>query len=249
VAAGDRDGDNRDEILTGAGPGVVFGPHVRGWTYDGAAIHTIPGVNFFAYGTRRWGVKVNTGDLDGDGFDEIITAPGPGAVFGPHVRGWDYDGSGTTTVLPGANFMAYGTSRFGVNAACGDLEADGKAEIITGAGPAPGFTAHVRAWDYDNGAVSPMPGIHGSVYSSRYGAVVGAGDIDQDGIDEILTMPGPGPSLLSHVRAWNADGTLLLVTAVNFIAYDYWIDYGGNIAGGNLYRAGSARLPSGLAQK
>ena len=31
------DGDALHEIISGAGPGAVFGPHVRGWNVDGGA--------------------------------------------------------------------------------------------------------------------------------------------------------------------------------------------------------------------
>ena len=62
-------------------------------------------MSFLAYGTHRWGVNVACGDLDGDGIDEIVTGPGPGAVFGPHVRGWNYDGT-ALTAIPGVSFLA-----------------------------------------------------------------------------------------------------------------------------------------------
>src|SRR3990170_1971886 len=75
-----------------AGPGAVFGPHVRGWNVDGGAAAAIPAVSFMAYGTNRWGVVVACGDLDGDGIDEILTAPGPSAQFGADVLGWNFDG-------------------------------------------------------------------------------------------------------------------------------------------------------------
>jgi len=77
-----------DEVVTGAGPGAVFGPHVRAWDYDGGSgVTQVPGVSYFAYGTPKWGVNICCGDIDGDGYDEIVTGAGPGAVYGPHVRG------------------------------------------------------------------------------------------------------------------------------------------------------------------
>ena len=119
VAAGDIDGDGYDEILTGAGPGAVFGPHVRGWNFDGDELSSIPAVNFLAYGTDKWGVRLTGGDVDGDGFDEIITTPGPGNVFGSHVRGWNYDNT-SLTAIPGISFFAFDAGyRYGADAAVG----------------------------------------------------------------------------------------------------------------------------------
>jgi hypothetical protein len=233
VAAGDVDGDGRDEIITGAGPGAVFGPHVRGWHYQGGAVSPLPGMSYFAYGTLKWGVNVACGDLDGDGRDEIVTGAGPGAVFGPHVRGWRYQG-GVTAAMPAVSFLAYGTNKYGVNVACGDLDDDGLDEIITGPGPSTVFGAHVRGWAYD-GTIQPMPGVNFFAFDTDYGAVVGAGDVDNDGIDELLTAAGPDPALPVRIRAWNADGgSVSLVGAVDFQAYDDWMTHGGRVAGGNL---------------
>ena len=234
VAAGDIDGDGIDEIVTGAGPGAVFGPHVRGWNVDGGTAGPIPGVSFLAYGTHKWGVNVACGDVDGDGFAEIVTGAGPGAVFGPHVRAWNFDGSGNTASIPAVSFMAYGTHKYGVNVACGDLDGDGFDEIITGPGPGSSFAAHIRGWNYDGEEVNPMAGVNFVAYpSARYGANVSAADTDEDSIDEILTMPGPDFSQQAHVRIWSADGGGSVLIE-EFIAYEEWMTYGGKIAGGKL---------------
>jgi hypothetical protein len=84
---------------------------VRGWNYDGAALASIPGVSFFAYGTNEWGVRVAAGDVDGDGMDEIITSPGPGPAFAAHIRGWNYDGM-TLEAIPSLNFLAFADTNF-----------------------------------------------------------------------------------------------------------------------------------------
>ncbi len=108
LGSGDVNGDFRDEILSGPGPGELFGPHVRGFRMDGTPL---PGLSFFAYSTNKYGVNVAAGDFDGDGIDEIITGPGPGEVFGPHVRGWNYDGSGTVIPVPGVSFFRFRSRR------------------------------------------------------------------------------------------------------------------------------------------
>ncbi len=230
VACGDLDGDGDDEIVTGAGPGAVFGPHVRGWRWEDD-VWPMTNVNFLAYGTNKYGVNVACGDIDADGMAEIITGAGPGAVFGPHVRGWDVDG-GTAAPIPGVNYFAYGTPKWGVNVACGDIDGDGYDEIITGAGPGAVFGPHVRAWNHDGSGIAPIPGVSYFAYgTNKFGVRVTAGDLDYDGIDEIVTTPGPGAVFGSHVRGWNYDGqTLSAISTMSFFAYDGSMRYGADVA-------------------
>jgi len=219
VACGDVDGDRLDEIITGAGPGAVFGPHVRGFALDGTPL---PGLSFFAYGTAKWGVNVAAGDLDGDGRDEIITGAGPGAVFGPHVRAFGYDGAHAVTPLPGVSFFAYGTPKWGVNVAAGDLDGDGRDEIITGAGPGAVYGPHVRGFGYDGMlTITPLPGVSFFAYGTpRFGVNVSCGDLDGDGIDELVTGSGPGACFSAHVRGWTYDGQAISsLPGINFLAW------------------------------
>jgi len=136
VATGDLDNDGSEEIITGPGPGG--GPQVRIFDKNGKAKFN-PG--FFAYAsTFRNGVSVATGDLDGDGTLEIITGAGPGG--GPQVR--IFDKNGKAKFNPG--FFAYDKNfRGGVSVSAGDIDADNKDEVITGAGPGGG--PHVRILD------------------------------------------------------------------------------------------------------
>ncbi|MDD5110199.1 MAG: S8 family serine peptidase [Patescibacteria group bacterium] len=133
LAAGDVDGDGRDEIITGAGLGG--GSEVKIFEGDGTLQSS-----FFALSPfTRTGVTVGAGDVDGDGRDEILASPVRGGQ--PMVYVFDY---GTTA--PQATFFAF-TPNFtgGVNLAAGDVDGDGRDEIITGAGPGGG--PHVRWFD------------------------------------------------------------------------------------------------------
>ncbi len=232
VACGDVTGNGFDEIITGPGPGEIFGPHVRGFDADG---QPLPGLDFQAYGTPRFGVNVAAGDLDGDGFDEILTGAGPGAVFGPHVRAFDYDGSSAVAPLPGVNFFAYGTNKYGVVVSAGDLDGDGFDEIITGAGPGEVFGPHVRGWNVDGGTAASIPGVNFFAYATHsFGVAVTCGDIDGDGFDEIVTAPGPSLAFPSHIRGWNYDGeSLTPMSGVNFIAWTPYLPrYGATVHAG-----------------
>ncbi len=232
VNTGDPDGDGRDEILTGAGPGAIYGPHVRGFEADSSPM---PGLSFIAYGTLKYGVNVAAGDLDGDGFDEIITGAGPGAVFGPHVRAWDYDGTPGVTPVPGVSYFAYGTPKWGVNVACGDIDGDGFDEIVTGAGPGDVYGPHVRGWNVDGGTAASIPAVSFLAYgTNKYGVNVCCGDVDGDGIDEIVTAPGPSPVFGAHIRGWDFDGgTLAELPGYNFFAWQpYEALYGAQVFAG-----------------
>ena len=168
-----------DEIVTGAGPGAVFGPHVRGWNIDGAAAAPIGAINFFAYSTQRHGVNVSTGDINSDGREEIVTAPGPSGYFSAHIRGWRYDGS-STTPLSGGSFFAWPSqqARFGATVfAGGDLDEDGRDELIIGAGPGSDMTPRVRVFRYTGGSVTPWFSLTAYPGDWHYGVNVAGGKL------------------------------------------------------------------------
>ncbi len=236
VTLGDLDGDGAAEIVTGAGPGAVFGPHVRAFSYNGSSVTPVPGVSYFAYGTNQWGVNVGCGDIDGDGSDEIVTGAGPGAIFGPHIRGWNVDG-GPVATIPAVSFFAYGTNRMGANVACGDVDGDGIDEILTAPGPSGVFGAHVRGWNFDGGTVAAIPGINFFAWdypAVRFGARVSSGiDYNGDGGEDMLVSPGPDPEAPAQLKVFGYDGsTTSLLFSLN--AFDTGITHGINAAGGMI---------------
>ncbi len=179
-------------IVTGAGAGG--GPHVIARK---AADYT-PVLSFFAYDAAfTGGVRVATGDVNNDGWDDIVTAPGPGG--GPHVK--VFSGRDSTTL---ASFFAYSpTFSGGVYVAAADVNDDGKADIITGAGSGGG--PHVRVLDGTKlGLGADAAEIRGFfAYATGFtgGVRVAGGDFNKDGNADIVTGPGPGGG--PHVRVFS----------------------------------------------
>jgi hypothetical protein len=167
-------------IITGPGPGENNPPRVR--VFDPATGEPVPGLDFLAYGVNRWGVNVGSGDVTGNGKVEILTGPGPGAVFGPQIR--VFDDTGDPSALN--SFMAHGTMRWGAKVITGDLDGDGIDEIITGPGPGPegaeAYTARVLGWNYDGVTLEAIPGLDILAYDQSIlrGARVATGPIDTD---------------------------------------------------------------------
>lgn len=117
VASGDVDGDGNSEIITGAG--FSGGPHVKVFDLNGNLKR-----EFFAYGMNfRGGVNVASGDINGDGQDEIIT--GAGTTGGPHIRVWD-----SNNKIIGQWFGFDSNKRTGVKVTAADVDSDGKDEVI-----------------------------------------------------------------------------------------------------------------------
>jgi hypothetical protein len=137
VASGKIGG--KQDIITAPGPGG--GPDVR--VFDGTTL-ALAG-EFFAYNAAfTGGVYVAAGDVNGDGQADVIT--GAGAGGGPNVRVF----SGATISSPNPtmldDFFAYDAAfAGGVRVGALDVNGDGKAEILTGAGP--GGAPHVRIFD------------------------------------------------------------------------------------------------------
>ena len=117
VAVCDLDGDQIDELITGAGYGG--GPYVKVFRQNGELLKA-----WFAYNSNfRGGVNVACGIIDDSKQNKIVT--GAGFSGGPHLRIFNQTGS----VLGG--WFAYSPSkRDGVKVVLSDMDNDGIKEII-----------------------------------------------------------------------------------------------------------------------
>ncbi len=213
VAAGDVNGDGRADVITGAGPGG--GPHVRIWNSGHvSSLQELTG--FFSYDPAfRGGVYVAAGDVNGDGYADVVT--GAGAGGGPHVRVWNvHDGSELL------GFFAYSAAfAGGVRVAAGDIDGDGYAEIITGAGPGGG--PHVRVWTAGRGdAVQQLAGFYAYDGAFSGGVFVAAPTpVRRMSIDD--ATPDPTVPGAVTIAGWAMDEAAALdavgVSAIHVWAY------------------------------
>jgi hypothetical protein len=211
VAAGNVMGGGKAEIVTG--PDQGGGPDVRVFDMTGKLLR-----EFAPYATSfTGGVRVAVGDVDADGFADIITGAGPSG--GPNVTVT----SGQSGVLL-SSFQAF--SPFftgGVYVAAGDVNGDGHADIIVGAGASGGPNVVVF-----NGANPAQILDNFLAYNRAFigGVRVAAADVNGDGRADIIT--GAGPSGGPNVIAFDA---LSLQPLDSFFAYNQHF-LGGVFVGG-----------------
>ncbi len=229
VALGDVNGDGDTEIIIGAGPGSL--PTVTVFTSTGTQLS-----QFSAFPDNvNIGVHVASGDLDGNGTDEIVVGTGRGG--GPQVRVFDMDG--TAVFTPG--FFAYDEGfRGGVNVAVGNIDGKRGDEIVTGAGPGGG--PHVRVFN-------------------RYGEYIGMdffpfADSDKGGVSVATANVNGGKKdeviMAIHsfgepwVKVYNADTERTIVGEFKVYADDY--RGGVNIAGADIDKDGMDEVITSIRQ-
>jgi len=201
VAVADINGDGVSDIITGAGVGG--GPRVR--VFNG--VTGTPILDFFAYSQDfRGGVYVAGGDVDGDGRADIVT--GAGAGGGPHVKVFNSAGVVTRETFPFAMDFSGG-----VRVAVGDLTGTGRRDVIAASGPG----GNSQIVTMDGRSLALINRINPFASGFQGGVWLAAGDLDGDGIAEIIAGAGAGGG--PNVRTFNAAGTLLsdvLVYEANF---------------------------------
>lgn len=189
LAMGDINADSIPDIVVAADVGG--GPRIR--VFDGKTGGLLR--DFFAFEESfRGGARVAVADIDGDGFGDLIV----GAGFGGGPRVTVFSGFDNSIIT---DFFAFeDTIRNGVYVAAGDINGDGVADIIIGAGPDGG--PRVVAFDgfelINNRNFVFLANFFAYDDSQRTGVRVAAKDVDGDGA-AIVTGPGPDNNPLVRI--------------------------------------------------
>jgi len=222
VATGDTNGDGRDEIVDGLDAGCCTTLHVL----DALTGTELSG--FFPFGDRsEVGVRVASGDLNGDGKADVIAIPIGSTritVFAP------------TGGAPLRTIDAFGGEVTGpIAVAAGDVTGDARAEIVAAAPTASGVA--VKVFDPASGTAATVLSAYG--YESVSSVAVALADVDGDGSrDIVLSALTPGGT---EVTAIDTRG----VELKEFYVLDPAVASTSSIAAGDLNGDGKAEIVLG----
>jgi hypothetical protein len=201
VALGDLNRDGAADLILGTGAGQA--PRVA--IYDGAILGTGRTVtlrpSFLAFSSDVGvGVNVAAGDVNGDGYDDLIVSQDSGGTS--QVRVWSgasitaNPGVPISSLTPLHDFFANGTTdRSGIRIATRDFDGDGKDEIVTA--PSSGASGWLRVLSLGAASITQLE----TVIPNRGAAMVAALHVEDASTDvfEGFLLPG-GPCLCCTSR-------------------------------------------------
>ena len=207
TAAGDVNGDHVEDTVVVTGPGTA----IRVAVLSGADDATFLVAPFDPFGGGfTGGGFVAVADLDHDGRAEFVVTPDQGG--GPRVAVFALAADGT--VSSRASFLGIDDPAFrgGCRAAVGDVNADGRPDLVAAAG----FLGGPRVALFDGRSLFGSPTrLTGDFFAFpgadaetlRNGAFAAAGDVDGDGYADLVFGGGPGGA----PRVFVLSGRLLAV--------------------------------------
>ncbi len=224
VAVGNIDGDKKDEVVVALDAGSQ--PLVGVYDGDGDQLAQITAYDSGFTG----GVRIGTGDFDGDGEDEIVTAPGPGGT--PHIRVFEMTGGELVS------FMALdGAFTGGVYVAGVDWDGDGVDEIAVSAGAGGG--PQVSLYNGQTGSLITSF----NAYDSGFTGGVRVSRANFGGsADVLLTAPATGSS---HTLSYQKSGDQFVAVNPGFSAFVSSYTAGVLIGSGDVNQKNEDRIVAG----
>jgi autotransporter-associated beta strand protein len=229
VAAGDVTGDGKADLVVT--PDLSGGPRIE--IYRGGGFQLVE--NFFTFTDDpnfRGGARAALGDLNGDGFADLVVSAGFGG--GPRIA--VYDGkslaSGQQVRLMPDFFLFEPALRNGAYVAVGDVNGDGFADVIGGGGPGGGPRVLVVSGQalLSTGAVAamnaPVANFFAGNVENRGGIRVAAKNLDGDDHADLVVGDGTGAG--SRVTAYLGKDLAAGSTPVH-LAFDAFPGFTGGV--------------------
>jgi hypothetical protein len=237
LAAGDLDGDGADEWIVG-GRGAA-------WVMGGSGVRPV-GAAITGGHSRATLALDDDAILRAATLCDLDSLPGDEIVLGVVLP----DEEGAAYIVPGssagrrseadASWTRRGTGdRLGAALACGDLDGDGHPDLLVGAPLSAGEVVDGGAIEVLRGPLVGEAAWAGggtirltSTGPARVGSALALGDIDGDGLDDVVAgAPGPGTDATWAGAAWILYGPVLEDALLSELGTQLHADRAGGCAG------------------
>jgi hypothetical protein len=193
AAAGDFDGDGKDELALTADRGGDFTIFLK-YSQDHFEAMAPETQLFNVFGTSKYGAYIAAGDFDGDGKDDVALASAGG---GEMIKVFSFaGGENVRPKLIGSLEHYFNDTAGSTSLATGDFDGDGKADLA--AASVDGGVS-IKVYRYRDGKFDkddPLANVSAD-WDNRYkGARVDAGDFDGDGKADLAVSTTGGDGYL-----------------------------------------------------
>jgi len=211
VAAGDFDGDKKDELVVSAGydifdhnevysskHGKFSGSYVKALKREGGRFVQMsdPITGFFD--ESKSGAYVATGDFNGDGIDELAVSQ---TLWYDTVKIFKYKDGKFDTASPFAvlskTFNAADGYALGAYIAAGDFDGNGADELVISK---IAKETNIKVFSFADGAPKEISNLKNLFENDNGGAYIAAGNFDGDKTDELLVSRATGQD---HVKVYS----------------------------------------------
>jgi hypothetical protein len=197
VCVADLDGDGRCDVIAVVRAGSGF--DIVAWKNDGAPFSGGAWPRCTIGTLADWAYSIVAADLDGDGFADLVA--GAGTLESHNVVVYENDGTPFDGPWPRHDIGSSGGPQY-TSVAAGDLDNDGRIDIVSVGGGGGGSIGTVRAWR--NGG-TPFAGLWtgGEIFSATdVGMGLALADLDADGYLDVVANHGQ-----TSIGAFRNDGT------------------------------------------
>jgi hypothetical protein len=251
IAAGDLNGDGKTDLVVGA-----FGYNSstgRVYIFHNGSIATesASGADVIINGEAggNFGIKLKTYDYNGDSRDDLVVSST--AYNGDTGRVYVFYNDASLPSAASADIIISGesTSSFGYDFVFGDLNTDGKVDLVVGASSYNSTVGRAYIFYSQNGQVNTNKQILGQA-SSVFGYSLAAGDFNSDGRDDLAVGAFQYSSNAGRVYIFYNDGTIVDTAAAAdvLIQGEATSSFGYALGAGDLNADGRIDLAVGANQ-